>query len=390
MPRKSKPYEDKTHAEDCDARFDKEEICTCQGSTLEEGPSPDEQARLDSLAEFESQFGGEGSHVRFYRFNRTESSWGYLDRFPSKGLDVLQTAKMFGAGKYRAVLVDNKNAYVGSREVLIELDPAQTNKPQVPVETDPLKHPAVAMVVSMLQAQAGQTLEILKAALAKPAPVETSKPLGVTDMVDLLSKLKTLNPPAEGTKGLKETLDLIVTARDLFGDNEKSEGVMGQISEAVSVAQRLGLTGPRPAPQTLPAPEAAPHIIMETPRPMPTPKSNPIQDKINEYIPMFVSWANAGKDTDDAAEFFLNEALDNIIPVIAENYRPGGVKLTEQVIASALVQYANEPAKIEEVFKYAPALKEKRAWVLEVIAKAVALATSPEPEGEAASEPRSN
>lgn len=349
------------------------------------------------LLEFKQSFGGKKYRIRAEKFNKEEAEFEIIPQlFTLDEFDPIVSLKAYGQGKYRLTLLNEKGKYVeGGREYIRLAAPIQADVPEsaAPEKKSALEDPAVALLLKQMESREAQSLELMKSMLARPS--DAPKPATMAEMVDMLSKLKTLSPSeGGGLKQFKEMAELFTVMRDIMPDRGgESAGEGSWLSDLLQAAKILKENGAlerlRPAAPA-PAPVANPRAaIVREPAPKPkepeTVTTNPIVEGIKKYIPIFVGWAQRGEPVDDAGIFLYNEVNAEIAPLIVKHYRPGGLTLTTEYVIQYLVNASQKPEEVERIYTYVPELAPYRDWVAQVVTKAVQEFTSPDPE--ASSEP---
>jgi len=342
----------------------------------------------EKLAVFHNKFGGEDYKIRVEIFNKDENDWDMVANLKLAGFDSFDSLRKYGAGRYRLSLLDTGGHYVKGGRMDARISPAA-------IEAHKIENPPAVVengmtaIVAMLQNQNTQNLELMKAMIGRPLPPESKGP-SLTELITAMSGLRGLTPKDEGGMGgVKGTLELMKLVKELMPEPDKggNDGsLVGELSQAVELFGKVSpmLEARRranPAPATRPANLAASGaIVMPSPEPEPEPEDpmKPINDKIQSYIPGLTAWAARGKDIEDAADFVLDEVEAEIVPLIVKHYRPGGITLTKDFIFGQLLEKANDPAQVEAIFAFAPALAPYKEWFARVIAKAVEFATDQE------------
>ena len=357
----------------------------------------------EKLAIFHNKFGGEDYKIRVEKFNKEENEWEMVVNLKLAGFDSFDSLKKYGAGKYRMSLLDTGGHYVagGRMEARIASAAIEAEKSAAPAA--PADNGMTA-IMSMLQAQNAQNVELLKAMIGRPAPAET-KGTSLPELVSVMTGLRGLVPKDEGGMGgIEGALKLMKLMKELQPESSGGEegGVMDEVAKAVELftkvqplieAKRQARVVATPTPTTarLPTPIVSGGAIL-TPTPEPTPEAGveedhmkPIIDKARSYVPQLVSWASRGKNVEDAADFVLDELDAEIVPLLVANFKPGGMTLSADFVFNELIKRGQDPAQVEAIFTHAPELAPYKEWFTRVIAKAVEFATTqdeaPAPEG---------
>lgn len=357
----------------------------------------------EKLAVFHQKFGGEDYKIRVEKFNREENEWESVTNLKLATFDSFDSLKKYGAGKYRMSLLDNGGHYVAGGRMEARISAAAIEAEKAAAPTTPAPDAGLNLMVTMLQAQNQQNLELMKAMLGRP--VAENKGPGISELIAGMAGIRNLMPKEEGgLGGIKGTLELMKLMKDLQPDDRGGEegGIMGELAQAVELfskvspliaAKQAARAGVVPANPKLAAP--VPTNMATGAVAVPTPDApameaepdhmKPIIDKAQSYVPQLVAWASRGKDVEDAADFILDEIENEIVPLLVANFKPGGMTLSPAFVFGELVKRGQDPAQVEAIFTHAPALVPYKEWFTRVIAKAVEFAhaddETPEPNG---------
>lgn len=373
-----------------------EEVATDEDSEIVLPDMKDLEAE-EKLSIFHQKFGGEDYKIRVEKFNKDENEWESVTNLKLAGFDSFDSLKKYGAGRYRMSLLDNGGHYVAGGRMDARISEAAIEAEKK--EAAPAPDNGLTAMMTMLQAQNAQNVELLKAMIGRPAPAESKGP-SLTELIAAMAGLKNLGPKEEsGMGGVKGTLELMKLVKELMPEpaGEDKGGLVAELSQAVELfgkvqpmieAKRRAQPARLAAPPTavvagavaVPNVEAAPEAEAD---PM-----KPIIEKAQSYVPQLVAWASRGKDIEDAAIFVLDEVEAEIVPLVVANYRPGGIKLGNEFVFGELLKKAQDPAQVEAIFTVVPALAPYKEWFTRVIAKAVEIETEApveEPNGNAQS-----
>lgn len=330
-----------------------------------------ELEREKKLAQWRSEFVGDGYSMRVHRWDKDEKKWEHLDTLDWDGFDVATLRKwvLGKSSRFRLTLLDEKKNYVeGGRVEELVANPdwkegSAAPAPAAPPE-NPLNNPIVQLVIENQKAQQTQLLELLKVVAGKP--VDKSP-----DPLDMIVKLKQLMPADQKPPTMKETIETLIALKELSGGEGGAEGGwISEIKEGVSLFSQLSeLAAKKRAARGGPTPPAAAPKPIDNPpaKEEPPTVSNPIVDVVRTYIPILVRKAERQDPVDEVAEFLLAELESDVIPLIKRQHPLA----TEDYIWRELLAGAKDPAKVEEIFGFAPELKAHAEWVQAVIAEAV-------------------
>jgi len=357
-------------------------------------PTSEEMEDAERLSDFQARFGGKDYKVRVDRWNKDDAEWEYATSCKLDGFDpFISLQKTHGGGKYRLTLLDDGGRYVkgGRQEVRI----AESISKVEPVEAkaSPWQDPGIMAVMEMLKTQSSQATEMVKAMISAQAGKPAEQP--ISELVKALSQLQGMVPrEGDNMKGVKDALELLTAAKGLLPEakgSEPSGGMLSEVLEAVKAGKELGFfdrfkqTARPPYPAmsgpALARPGMAP--IIRNPQAEAPVQSNPIAEKVATYIPILTSWAKRGEDIGNAADFVVGELTTEVIPVIVENYRPGGMRLNAETIFAHLLDKFKDAAEVERVFQFAPGLEPYRDWVTQVASEAVRIMESDDEEPQA-------
>lgn len=351
-------------------------------------PTPEEMEDAQRLGDFQARFGGKDYKVRVDRYNKEDAEWEYATSCKLDGFDPFITLqKTHGGGKYRLTLLDDGGRYVkGGRQEIRIAESAVKPEAEAP-KPSPWQDPGILAVMEMLKAQSSQATEMVKAMIAAQSTKPAEQP--IAELVGALAKLQGMVPrEADSMKGVKDALEMLTAAKVLLPEAKEATeggGMLSEVLEAVKAGKELGFFDRHrqqpslPAPGRIASPVAAP-IICNPPEAVMS-KPDPIMEKVNGYLPILTAWAKRGEEVADAADFVVTEVVNEIVPVIVENYRPGGLRLNAETILSHLIEKAKDPAEVEKIYAFAPGLMAYRPWVEAVVSEAVRIIEAPsEPE----------
>lgn len=335
------------------------------------------------LSEWRGNFDGDGYFIRVERWQEALRSWAFIDTLPFDGWDLISLRRFVEGplSRFRLTLLDNEKAYVkGGRFEQPVLNPdykdpgsAPTPPPAPAAPEDPLKNPLVQMMIENNKAQQTQLLELLKVVAGKPAG---------PDPLEMFLKIRNLLPEQKAP-GLKEQTETLIALKELLdvGDGERGDSWISELKEGFNLFQQITDLAAKKRANRLPgapagAIPAAPRLS-NPPTKEPAAVSNPILDKVRPYVPIFLAKAKAGADPADAAAL-LCAAIDNdIMPAVLDTY-----PVSEDLAYGQLIEGAKDPAKVEQIYQFAPELGAYRDWVAKVVLKAIELyETDAQPEG---------
>lgn len=358
---------------------------------LEEELSEEEVEAGEKIAEFQAKFSGRAYRVRLEKFNIVESEWSWVTRLPLEGFDAFQILPKYGAGKYRAVLLDEGGRYVKGGMTEFRFDPPL----EVPKDErqSALNDPAVIMALEGAKSQNLMLMEILKTfAPVQAAANQGAKPLDGPALMDMFAKFSTLTAPKEsGVKSLVEMMGLIEKLKDSFAPDEEKGGILSELKEAIALlpvlremAPQAGVVvpgqvvtngpirpvGPNPAPATQPGRTITTGMPVIMKKPV-----SPAAQKILFYVPKLEEAARENADPERWAEKVLDILDEEVIPALIKEYN-GFV--SEDSIYDRLLEGAKNGEQRESVFIHAPSLLPYKEWVYSVIDRAVAILETPD------------
>jgi hypothetical protein len=351
-------------------------------------PTPEQMEDAQRLSDFQARFGGKDYKVRVDRYNKEDAEWEYATSCKLDGFDpFVSLQKSHGGGRFRLTLLDDAGRYVkGGRQEIRIAEPIGKSEPEV-VKVSPMQDPGVQAIIAMMQAQAAQNSDLLKTIISAQATKPAEQP--IAELVGALSKLQGLVPrEGDSMKGVKDALELLTAAKGLLPEAKEAEasgGVLSEVLEAVKAGKELGFFDRyrQPPPQRLPPTPGtvlAPSGVVPLSRPpleATMPAVNPITEKVSSYIPLLVSWAKRNETVEDAGDFVVSELMSEVVPVVVANYHPLGLTLNAETVLTHLLEKAKDPAEVERIFDFAPALAEYREWMLCVVAEAVRIIENP-------------
>lgn len=333
---------------------------------LLEGAEAKEQEQLE---EFFERVGEAGCKIRIYRYNEDKEDYEYITRVPAEDVasDPLDYIKRHhGGGKYKLHLLSSKGKFVpGGHRILLIADKKEDVVTAAPVS--PLADPTVQLLLTQQQNSQAQMLEIVKSFAGAPK-AEGLSPIA---MLDLAAKFQAMMPKGSKEMGFKEMLESFQVIQGLISkksDGEEGKGILGDLTEAMEVAKKVGFFDRRPGLQPAPPAAALPDPRAAAQRPRPVAPTDPISKAVYPYLPLFVAWARDDKPVEDAAKFLLDRLDDDIVPTIMNV-----LDFTEGETWEKLTESAGTPELIAKVFVLYPALAPHREWVEAVIARAVEL-----------------
>lgn len=343
-------------------------------------PTPDELEALDHLEEFLARFEGQDFKVRIQKWDAEDTDWVYVDRVRLAGFDPFAALKKHGTGRYRLTLLDPKGKFVpkGSQELRIKFTEEIAAEPAVPAAAaapDPLDSPVVKLVLAMLQQNATMSAEIMKA-MVQARPAEPAKD---QKMLELLLQ-HAIDSKDSKAGGLKDSLELLVTFRELLDNREpSSEGsLLGEIREGLKLIKEMGHRGPAAPRPALPQPQPA--TVINAGQVLDPSKDKPMNAfvAIMKYLPQLEDAAKRTEPVEPWAQFVLDRLELEIIPLLVKEYAARGVAMTEDQVYQILLSKAKDPAQVGQIFQLMPRLDNVRPWIQAVIEEAVKIADEPD------------
>lgn len=332
----------------------------------------------EKLSEFMEQFGGKDYKVRVERFNKEDKAWDHLDTYPLDGFDAFAVCKGHGGGRYRLTFLNESGKYVkgGQPQIRIAAPPPGAVAVEKP-DTDPLKHPLVALLLAQSEKSRQEMIELFKTISARPEPQKST----TNEVMDLLMKVRAMEPKGDDT--MKKLLDTILVSVVEKGLNpeptESGGGLMSDLKDALEAGKALGLLQPR-GPRVLNAPTpapGAPKTALPAPAPAPEAPVNPIIEEVKKYVPIFLKWAKRGESVQVAADFLVAELQEEIVPLIIANYKIPGITLTETMVLQNLIDRSAKPEEVAAILTFAPDLAPYKEWVEKVVKASVDLLLAP-------------
>jgi hypothetical protein len=347
--------------------------------TLEEVIEPtnqeiiDEAEKQEKLEEFQKKFAGKQYRVRVKMFDKTDLTWKWVDRVPLDSFDPFSFGKRYGGGKFVFEFCDSEGKYIPGGRSDWDFAPSlveDTEKKPV----SPLADPAVQALVESLKSNQTMMLEVFKT-MAPAQLANVPKAMEPDKIMDMILKAM-----AVGGKGddFEKMIRMMKLMDDLKGDKEGAGGTLAEIVEAIKAAGILRQTlprpaGPRPAAPTprpaapsAPIPGAGSTVISNPPESETT--MNPVLESALFYVPKFEKAARANEDIDTWAEYLLTVLDTDIVPQVLRN---NPLPIGKKAVYTRLVEATRDPAILESIFTYAPALAAYREWVYAVLGSAV-------------------
>lgn len=343
---------------------------------------PDEDA--EKLSEFMELFGGKEYRVRVEQYDQADKCWAHVDTFNVDGFEPYEVCKKYGPGRYRMTFLNERGRYVrgGQPQIRIGGRPlppdAIPGAALAPVESDPLKHPLVALLLANAEQSRKESNDLIRALLTKPEPAKSSS----MEVIELFKSMRSL-APEDSMKKVQETLMMRMIEKGLEGGDGGGDGgggILSDIKDALPILREmLAARAQPPAVRTVPPaarlslPGAQPAVVAKPATETP----NPMLEALKPYVAIFKAKAENNIDQDRAAGYLIDELYDSVIPLIKKHI-PVAALASDEAVIESLVGRAKNPAQVEELFAHVPDLAAHRDWVLGVIGKAVAQLEAPE------------
>lgn len=288
----------------------------------------------------------------------------------------------WGPGRYRCTLLNNGRYVNGGRMYW------RFAEPPLKKESTPKSFLEDPMVQFMIAQQKETTAMIMQ--MIQSLSPKTSSDTNLTQLVEAMHKMKTLNPGEKSTS-MAETIDMIANIRELFPSDEGGgggkTGIVSELMEALKVMGTLRGLGPEGGvPKLSNYPQPPRTVVTNAPtlvgtgsvRMIKTPEAKPLMtesvEKIMFYLPRFVEAARAGRTPDQTASYLIEVLNMEIVPALVRQYAPFA---TDDVIWDKLIAAASDPEETQKIYAFAPDLKEHEAWVTDVLNAAVVLIAEP-------------